>query len=297
MTIAGLFKNKRHKTQMNFVNYCELTKDVVSWSKALPRDFDLIIGIPRSGIFPALMLSLQFNIPLSEINLFATEEKILSYGHHRKIKLSRKISKILVIDDSICRGKEMKRARKLLQEKSKKYEIKYSVVYACPGKESEIDFFFKTIDFPRCFEWNIMHHTQILNESCVDVDGVLCEDPTEEQNDDGARYMDFLANAKPIYIPTIRIKYLITCRLEKYRRETEEWLSKYNIKYDQLIMMDYPDKKARVRAKNYDKFKADFYKKTDCVLFIESSKLWAEKIAKLSKKPVLCTEDMKMYHF
>mgnify|MGYP006922448723 CR=1 FL=1 len=39
-----------------------------------------------------------------------------------------------------------------------------------------------------------MHH-RYMKEACVDIDGVLCMDPLPKENDDGARYIDFIRNA------------------------------------------------------------------------------------------------------
>jgi len=279
---------------MNFVSYSDLIRDIKEWSKELPKDFDLIVAIPRSGLLPSVILSLYLNISLSVINEFAKNNCIFRGGIRNNLS-SKKISKILVLDDSVYSGREMSIAKDLLKNKSN-LDIKYGAVYCLPGKEDIVDYFFKIIEAPRYFEWNIMHHS-LLSNACVDIDGVLCEDPTEEQNDDSKRYLEFLANTKPLIIPSCKIKYLITCRLNKYQKQTKKWLSRYNIKYDGLIMMDYPDKETRLRAGNHAEFKADFYIKSECILFIESSKWQAEKIAKLSKKPVLCTENMKLYHF
>jgi len=37
----------------------------------------------------------------------------------------------------------------------------------------------------------------------------------------------------------------VTCRLEKYREETEAWLDEHGVTYDNLVMMDHPDMEAR----------------------------------------------------
>ena len=46
-----------------------------------------------------------------------------------------------------------------------------------------------------------MHHS-FLNDSCLDIDGVLCRDPSPEENDDGPRYEKFLTETNPLVIPT-----------------------------------------------------------------------------------------------
>ncbi len=39
----------------------------------------------------------------------------------------------------------------------------------------------EVIDRPRIFEWNVLHHPGILKDACLDIDGVLCHDPSHEQ--------------------------------------------------------------------------------------------------------------------
>lgn len=48
-----------------------------------------------------------------------------------------------------------------------------------------------------------------LDNMCFDIDGVLCEDPTPEQNDDGEKYVEFIRNAPVKVIPTYKIVYLV----------------------------------------------------------------------------------------
>ncbi len=139
---------------------------------------------------------------------------------------------------------------------------------------------------------------RFLEVSCVDIDGVFSENPTDEQNDDGPKYLKFLTEVKPKYTPTTKIHTLVTCRLEKYRKVTVDWLKKYNIKYDRLIMMDYLTRKDRIKANKYVEYKSDVYKKaTETVLFIESEGWQAEAIAKATGKRTLHIRTMKQYWF
>jgi hypothetical protein len=62
------------------------------------------------------------------------------------------------------------------------------------------------------------------------------------------------------------------------------------------MMMDFPDKEARLRANCHAAFKARAYTKTQARLFIESSLKQAVDIAKMAKKPVLCIENQQMVY-
>ena len=145
----------------------------------------------------------------------------------------------------------------------------------------------KSCRIPRFFEWNMMNHGN-LDECCMDIDGVICTDPLEEENDDGPRYVRFLRDATPISIPNTTVGWLVTCRLEKYRALTEEWLARHGVRYHKLVMLDLPSKEARMASNCHGRFKADVYKRTEASLFIESSLTQAAEIARIARKPVCC---------
>ena len=196
----------------------------------------------------------------------------------------------------VATGDAMKKCREFLKDIEHLYNVKYCVIYAVPLQINSVDYFFEIVDYPRFFQWNIMNHS-ILQKTCMDIDGVLCADPTPEENDDGEKYRHFLLNAPPLFIPKVTIGTLVTSRLEKYRPETEAWLRKNHVKYNKLVMLDLPDMAARQRANCHASFKAKEYgSSTDYMLFVESSMPQAVEINRLTKKPVLCTETFRMIY-
>jgi orotate phosphoribosyltransferase len=200
------------------------------------------------------------------------------------------IRKVLVVDDSTSSGQSLQKIKKELEGSD--FQISFGAVYA--STEYHPDYYYRIVPTPRIFQWNIMHHSYLAN-SCIDIDGVLCENPTEEQNDDGPHYLEFLKCARPIVRPTVRIKNLVTCRLEKYRSLTEDWLGRQGIEYQNLFMMDYPDKVSRVRAGRHAEYKAQIYINSNTILFVEDSMKQAQKIAKITSKPVLCTSSWTLF--
>jgi len=280
---------------MNYRSIADLNSDIKLWIPELPNDLDLIVGIPRSGMLVANLLSLYLNLPLTDVEGLC-DGRIFQSGPRLdsvRTNVLSKSSKVLIVDDSVYSGMEIKRVRSKIKSTGLPHQIYYAAVYVTPQGYSCVDFWHEIVDSPRVFEWNVMHH-HVLANSCVDVDGVLCRDPTERENDDGENYQRFLTNVKPLIVPTKTIAWLVTCRLEKYRDLTEEWLKKYNIKYKQLVMMDLPDKKTRVALGSHASFKAKVYKTVNAELFIESSYEQAQEIARLVDKPVLCTETGQM---
>lgn len=288
----------RYHIPMEYRSVADLNDSIVGALPLLPRDVDLIVGIPRSGLLAASILALHLNLPLTDVEGFI-EGRILGYGRrytmgNRKAFDLESVKKVLVLDDSAGSGTTMSKVReKLSGSQVSGKEIVYAAVYTDPLTKESVDIAFETCSSPRVFEWNIMHHP-VLSESCVDIDGVLCLDPSVEENDDSINYLDFLANAKPLVIPTIEVGYLVTSRLEKYRSETEVWLAKHGVMYKKLFMLDLPDRETRMNLASYADFKAMVYAETNARLFIESSLNQSQEIANLSGKQVLCFETRKM---
>jgi orotate phosphoribosyltransferase len=173
-------------------------------------------------------------------------------------------------------------------------DIEYGVVYVKPGNEHMVDYTYQPLGLPRLFEWNVFH-SYWAKQACFDIDGVLCRDPTNEENDDGSRYELFLKTATPRYLPSVKIPAIVTSRLERYRPQTELWLRQHRVDYDKLIMHPARNKKERIRAGNHALRKAEVYKNGQYKLFIESSQRQARSISKLTKKPVLCTDTNELY--
>lgn len=281
---------------MNLRTIEDLNASITRNVHRIRRDIDIIVGIPRSGLLPATLLSLYLNRPMTDVQGLVEKRLIRAGAYRRPPALFGDTGEprtVLLIDDSVNTGKQMRSAVAEIQRCGIPHEIITAAVYVSRRSRDAVDVYFDVCPMPRVFEWNVMQHSR-MPAFCVDMDGVLCLDPTREQNDDGPAYLRFIREVSPRFVPTQRIGYIVTCRLEKYRRLTEEWLATHGFQYGALIMMDLPDKEARVRSGSHGRFKADVYRGTDTELFIESSAAQAQEIARLSSKPVLCIEGPAM---
>ncbi|HBI50452.1 MAG TPA: phosphoribosyl transferase [Candidatus Moranbacteria bacterium] len=272
--------------KLNFKTYSDLAIDVRKAVYKIPRDVDLIVGNPRSGMIPAYMVGAFLNLPVSTLDEYLNDIKS-SVGERLLNPKSDQGGKVLIVDDSVNSGSALKIIKDRLANKKTSAEYVFFAVYATEQSKGMVDLYGSICEQPRIFQWNYFYHS-ILASSCFDIDGVLCVDPTPEQNDDGEKYIDFILNAKPLYIPNYKIKALVTSRLEKYRKQTEEWLKKNNVKYDELYMLDLPSKEDRIRLGTHGKFKAEIYKRLEeCILFVESERNQAMEIAGIVGKPVI----------
>ena len=278
---------------MNFKTISDLNQSIKNNLSKVPLDIDLIVWIPRSWMLPATILWLYLNTPITDINSFIKWEIYKCWYSKQKnfIKNINDARKILVIEDSVNTWLSIENAK--CKIKNTKYSEKciYWAIYVTNSSKNIVDLFFEICPQPRVFERNYIHHSYCKN-MCFDIDGVLNEDPSEEQNDDWPKYIEFILNAKAKLRPTAHIWYLVTTRLEKYREVTELWLKNHNISYWKLIMLNLKTKEERRELNMYWKFKWEEYKKLkDSYLFIESDYKQALEIAQISKKPVFCTEN------
>ena len=197
------------------------------------------------------------------------------------------------MDDSISSGKAISETKELLKINGITCQVTYLVVYALAVSCKKVDIYFELCEQPRMFEWNYMHHWA-LEYCCMDIDGVICEDPSFLQNDDGKKYLEVLDKAVPKFLPTKKVGILVSGRLEKYREQTERWLVQNGIEYGQLFLMKDISAKERAALGRHAEYKAQIYKESDAILFFESDYDQALEICRLSGKPVFCVNNVTL---
>lgn len=281
---------------LNYKTYQNLMQDIKNNISKIPTNIDLVVGIPRSGMIPAYMIGLMFSRQVCSLNEFLSEDFISKATV--RIKLTKDVKNVLIVDDSINTGNAIKTVKKAIEESklNEKYNIKFMAIYYRDNSyKNNIDIGLCQLSSPRVFQWNYLNHI-FLQDAAFDIDGVLCKDPLDEENDDGEKYKHFLLNARPLFIPQYKIPYIITSRLSKYEKETREWLDKNNVKYDHLIMLSGYTAEERRRLNLHAKFKAENYKKLkDIQLFIESDKGQAQEISRLSGKLCFCASTDELF--
>lgn len=279
-----------------YVSFAQLSNAIRAQLYEIPADVDLIVGIPRSGMVPAYQIGLFLNRLVCDVDNFIADGNI-SHGHTRKLGVTlsslHQAQHILLVDDSIATGGSMQKALARIKESGYTGRISTCAAIVAPSHKSSVNVSFITMPQPRLFEWNAFHHA-CVETACFDMDGVLCVDPTAYDNDDGPRYEKFLANAKPLFRPTLVIAHIVSARLEKYRSLTEDWLGANNISYGKLHLVDLPSKEERIRQGAHCSHKIRVYRDTNASMFYESDPGQSREIATGSGKPVLCIGDMTM---
>lgn len=283
---------------MHYRSTGQLNADIVGWADRLPKDIDLVVGIPRSGMLAATMLALHLHTPLADLDGLLAG-RVLSGGRRVRSMPQEVIGsarRILVLDDSINKGGSMREAQHKVAAEAPELadRVAWGAVYVAPGgAKGLVDHWCESIPQPRAFEWNILHHAD-LADACMDIDGVLCPDPEEGQNDDGPRYEEFLRQTPTRLVPGAKVGWLVTARLERYREQTQEWLRANGIRYGELVMHPAATAEQRRREQSHATFKAEVYRRTKAWLFIESSVEQSVAIADAVKRPVYCTDRRTM---
>jgi uncharacterized HAD superfamily protein/adenine/guanine phosphoribosyltransferase-like PRPP-binding protein len=280
--------------KINYKSISDLNNSIKNNINKIPKDIDLVVGVPRSGMLAANLIALNLNLNLVSINEFLDNIEIKS-SRRLKTKLEKcsDANKVLIVDDSVNAGHTIENIKKLLVKSDS--NLIYCCIYGLKKTYRKVDVCLEQVEEPRLFEWNLFHRP-FLEKCCVDIDGVLCNDPTDKQNDDGPEYLQFLCNTPALIKPSFKIGSLVTSRLEKYRLQTVEWLDKNQISYNNLYMLD-SDAKTRREKMLHAPFKAKIYKKKiDAELFIESDNSQSIKISKLSGKQVLCYSNQNILY-
>jgi uncharacterized HAD superfamily protein/hypoxanthine phosphoribosyltransferase len=259
----------------------------------LEMEVDAIVGVPRSGLLAANLIALRLNLPL----ITTDELKHLGFDLYSKRvsrgARSKDVKRVLVIDDSLNTGKKLDQIKNDLKDLEKKIDIKYGVIYIIKPMIQAVDVYGEIVPIPRVFEWNFFHHSH-TKEFLFDMDGVLCEDGPFEDDINTEAYTNHLISARQKYIPSQEIGAIVTNRLEKHRGLTEDWLLKHNVKYKKLIMCNLNSAQERRELKLHAAFKAKAYQLYGGRMFVESEIWQAREIARISGKPVFCTDSMTL---
>ena len=270
---------------LSFVTMDSLFSWTKEWIKSFPESYDIIVGIPRSGLCVATIIALKLGKPLSTPEDFIKNKKWVS-----KTAIDRKIESVLLVDDSFTTGTTLTKQLTALKKFNPNLKITTASLIVTPTTTSKVDLYYKIIPHPRLFEWNLLHAKK--GKTVSDLDGVLCENCPQGIEGNEKQYLNWIKTAKPHLIPAFELDAIHSCRLEKYRQETENWLEKNKVRYKKLILWNLPSKDQRngkhaeYKITNLLKLKPD--------LVFESSSLEAKKIWAGTHIPVLCVDEMEL---
>lgn len=274
---------------LNVRSLADLNAAIVANLHRLDRSqFDVVVGIPRSGMIPAAIIATLWQASLADV---------VGYGkgivHGRSGAPVSPGRRVLLVDDTVNKGRAMARAVALLPKGTEATRLAVFGPYQVAEPARIVDVWFEECHGPRAFAWNMAKHIRLPRWG-MDFDGVLCRDPEKAENDDGPRYGRFLADAEPLFLPRRPIGHIVTCRLERYRNETERWLRRHGVRFGRLHMMPFATKAERMAHGGRGAWKAGIVRETGAEFFIESCPKQAWIIAREAGVPVWCTRTQSL---
>jgi hypothetical protein len=279
-------------SRFEFITTEQLVADTRRLVGRLPDDLSAIVGIPRSGMLPASLLATLLHVPLYAID---GAQGLLPIGHGRRLDHAGPgEGPLLVIDDSVNGGHAMYQARQAISHAAYRNPVLYAALYPRPSSVGCVDLFARLAPLPHLFEWNLFNCQQ-TQAFAFDMDGVLCDDfQGDEANSE--EYLEFLETARPRWLPRRHeIPLIVTARLERYRRQTEAWLTRFGIRVRKLVMGPWNDHGERRVAFQAGPYKGGPFVASGCRLFVESDERQAKAICEYSRRPVLCASTGRIF--
>lgn len=275
------------------------TSELIQWAKEWKNelgDYDVIIGIPRSGLIPAMAMadeSCPFTTPelLAQGKAFkpdpglldkiskaiangisdaALEEMIIQDG----IALHIEPHRAFMVDDTMNTGDSMSSAKAMLPSGLK---VDCGAVIASKEFTGNGHRYHKLLSRDRYGEWNLS--VANLGKVVSDMDGVFCENPPP------SGYEEWIKDPTPNFLPIHDIDIIVTARQERYREITERWLRGHNVRFGVLKME--LDVDGRIDLINSLPSPPD--------MILESDHGHALKLWKFTGVPTLCFDTMTMF--
>lgn len=271
----------------NFRSVADLAVDTAAWSRTLPADVDLVVGLPRSGMLAASLLALHMDLPLVDIEGYA-QGRVFNGGMRVRSRHGGVAQKAIVVDDSVRSGRAAREAREMVAAAGLSDVTVFGAVYVTTDVTC-VDHWLERVPVPRVFEWNVLHHDRVT-DWCMDADGVLFPESVRDSDRDQRTYPPL--SGEPLVVPGHTIGSLFTSRPEQFRPEVEAWLADHDIRYRSLIML--PRDSSRSSATALARHKAKAYRRTDAHLFLEGDPRQAALVACFSGRSVYCTSSRQM---
>ena len=90
--------NSQHETE--FIKIEMEVSQIRDWISTITSDFDIVVGIPRSGLFTASLLSGEFGKPLSTPDLIIRNLYWVTRTGTENLKIDLDTARLLLVDDS-----------------------------------------------------------------------------------------------------------------------------------------------------------------------------------------------------
>lgn len=267
--------------KINYKSYSDLVRDIKENISKINNDYELVVGIPRSGMIPAYIISSILNIDCIDLDSFI-ENKKLQKGETRKtrfdIEKAHNAKKVLLVDDSLYSGNSIKNVLNKIP-KELKTKINVCIIYSSSKKNQYIDNYLVFLEAPKIFEWNIFNNSLI----CISFIDIKCFLGFKNH---AVTAKDFIGNKT-----VISTNYMVDTIVNHLLSESEaiDWLNSNNIKYKNLITLEKGHNKD-VQIKNI----SNVFKNSEAKLYMVAQLNDAMQINSISAKSVYCVSENKI---
>lgn len=283
--------------QLRFLRVADLAEHTLRLVPRLPADAAGIVGIPRSGMLPAGILATHMHLPLYYLD--PQRGPVPLQGAGRSANLHRRSGPLVIVDDTTWQGGAMHRARRLLG----KTPALYTAVYVRDPRH--VDLYAIHHAGSHILEWNIFNNSPLSGSgafpefaggAACDFDGILCEEPIVSDQQDLPRFLQWLAAARPLYVPRqVPVPLVITYRIESWRAATQAWLDRWGIRVQQLLM--HPAATVQERDQHLDVagHKGQTLRRSRCSVMFESDPRQCQAIFDAARKHVICPRTAQVW--
>lgn len=283
--------------QLRFLRVADLAQDTMRLIPQLPPNASGIVGIPRSGMLPAGVLATSLQLPLYYLD--PDRGPVPMPGGGRERLLRRGDGPLIVVDDTTWRGLSMQRARQLLGNTP----AIYTAVYVRDPKH--VDLYAVHHPGSHVLEWNIFNNAplagspafrEFVGGAACDFDGILCEDPIVSDHVDLPRFLAWLSNARPLYVPRqVPVRLVISFRLEAWRAQTQAWLDRWGIRVQEMVLHPAATVQDRNRRLDVAGHKGKTLAASRCTLMFESDPAQCQTIYDTAHKHVICPRTAQVW--
>lgn len=290
-TLRNPFAYTKTANSPAFVTTAQLMADAKILASKLPSDVTTIIGMARSGLCVATMVSMLLHRPL--MILRQSMGDVMPAGNGWRLTGNTGgTGKAVLIDDTVMSGNSFKNTKHMIDPKIP--NLIRAAVYVNPAAKYKPDIWVRDLPWPHLLEWNLFNSIMVP-AMATDFDGIICHDCRPDQDDDGPKYLDWMRNVQPLYLTRrLSIPLIVTARLEKYRQETHDWLNRWGVSVSRLVMWPGESLAERNRS-DVASWKAGHYRqfatqrqRVGPPMFVESDPRQAQRIAQVSGQLVVC---------
>ncbi|MBT2772708.1 hypothetical protein J7J47_10760 [Halomonas sp. ISL-60] len=271
--------------QIQFKSYGDLGRDITKNFGKFSGEWDLVVGVPRSGMVPAYMIALALNVNCTDISSWVNNYPLkrgLTRGVRKELSSPWEAKKVLIVDDSIMSGKSIRSEIEAVPEWLASRATTLAVYSGKPIR-SDVDIILEFLPHPRAFEWNIFHHN-VMNRSCICLEGMIAEGESVSDK----------PTARFRYIPSRDINTIVSSQKESSRNEVEILLKSNGITYRNLVLANNDTDVMAMDSLVRFKVKTFITSATD--LFVEENSDQAKLICREARKPVFCSSDNCIYN-